>query len=179
MPKPVNLPSLKKVRDRHPCGSTRCLVAGAALTFATLLLQENAGNDPSTQIVPTGGGWTKPEEAYAPHTDARHPTAAITPGSTWGGAPIRHAAAAPWLPPEVAPPVYRPPVAPGRLNPAEYPTLSAAAQAKLAQQQLKPQPTLSHSFGQVRLLSSCLSGLLITLCFAGKSTDVWLPSTLR
>ena len=107
-------------------------------------MQENAGNDPSTQIVPTGsgGGWTKPE----PPAPASVPDAGevpVAPAAKWGSAAAR-SAAAPWQPPDasVSPPPniaasvgYKGPgpvVDRRRLSPAEYPSLDATVSAKAA-----------------------------------------------
>ena len=118
-------------------GGTKCLLAqscrAAVLGVSEPVFspQENAGNDPSTQIVPVGnsGGWTKPEQpppTAAPDT-GEVPLAAT---STWGSTAAR-SAAAPWQPPDAA--ISAPPAlanelfrAKGtvvdrrRLNPAEY-----------------------------------------------------------
>eukprot|EP00195_Chlamydomonas_chlamydogama_P016482 CAMPEP_0202907676 /NCGR_PEP_ID=MMETSP1392-20130828/43468_1 /ASSEMBLY_ACC=CAM_ASM_000868 /TAXON_ID=225041 /ORGANISM="Chlamydomonas chlamydogama, Strain SAG 11-48b" /LENGTH=1511 /DNA_ID=CAMNT_0049596685 /DNA_START=73 /DNA_END=4608 /DNA_ORIENTATION=- len=111
IPKPVNLPSIKK---------------------------EHAGNDPSTQLVPSGSGsgtWSKPEEAPAPpEVGPRQPS--ITAVSTWASQPpVRPgppSAASPWQPPAVQArgpssfPLDR------HLNPEEYPSLAASAKADAA-----------------------------------------------
>lgn len=114
VPKPVNLPSLKK---------------------------EHAGNDPTTQIVPSGGGWSRPTEQQQATGYVRQP--ALSTGSTWaasqpGPQPVRPPLGAD-LPGSVLNPVtVRSSAAsslpgPGaggrRLNPAEYPSLEAAAKA--------------------------------------------------
>ncbi|KAK9916331.1 hypothetical protein WJX75_001307 [Coccomyxa subellipsoidea] len=98
VPKPVNLPSLRK---------------------------ENAGNDPNTQIVPSGSGasWQKVEEPAPTPADLRQ--TALSAGSTWASTQSRDSG---WQPP--APQLQAlPPPRPGsrRLNPHEYPSLSAAA----------------------------------------------------
>lgn len=121
VPKPVNLPSLKK---------------------------EHAGNDPTTQIVPsgTGGGWSKPEE-QAGQPDSRQP--ALTAASTW--------ASSQGLQPRPGVPEFASSYTSGRgsslsdkrrLNPAEYPSLEAAAKAIAHPQQRQrsvPIPEASQS----------------------------------
>ena len=83
-----------------------------------IIAQEHAGNDPTTQLVPTTGGsgtWTKPEEETP-----------ITLSSTWGSGP--------WQPPVNTVPVLTQPVIKGladrMLNPAEYPSLAASAKTE-------------------------------------------------
>ncbi|KAK9832885.1 hypothetical protein WJX74_000765 [Apatococcus lobatus] len=127
VPRPVNLPSLKK---------------------------ENAGNDPATQLVPTGGagGWQRPgseEEAAAQAAaGAGFETAgsALTAGSNWGSAPARQGFAGGWNaaggedvaatyavrppPPARGPPGRAPPPGPPRdrrLNATDFPSLAAAS----------------------------------------------------
>ena len=90
-------------------------------------LQENAGNDPNTQIVPSGSGtsWQKVEEASPAPAD---PKTALTAGSTWASTQSKDSG---WQPP--APAISSlPPPRPGsrRLNPHEYPSLSAAASGR-------------------------------------------------
>ena len=90
-------------------------------------MQENAGNDPNTQIVPSGTGtsWQKVEEAPPAPAD---PKTALTAGSTWASTQSRESG---WQPP--APAISTlPPPRPGsrRLNPHEYPSLSAAASGR-------------------------------------------------
>jgi hypothetical protein len=135
VPKPVNLPSIKKVR---PAGSSRSPPTGQ-LTSWPLAAQEHAGNDPSTQLVPSnaaGGGWSKPEEPQpAPQQPAAQepPRSALTAGSNW--ASQNRSGSSGWVPP-----VREGPYAPGstypkssfpvdrHLNPEEYPSLAATAQ---------------------------------------------------
>ena len=129
VPRPVNLPSLRKVRS---CSGQR-----AATFFFTdrqeqgligwRRLQENAGNDPNTQIVPSGSGssWQRVEESAPAPAD---PKTALTAGSTWASTQSKDSG---WQPP--APAVSSlPPPRPGlrRLNPHEYPSLSAAASGR-------------------------------------------------
>ena len=90
-------------------------------------MQENAGNDPNTQIVPSGSGtsWQKVEEAPPAPAD---PKTALTAGSTWASTQSKESG---WQPP--APAISSlPPPRPGsrRLNPHEYPSLSAAASGR-------------------------------------------------
>ena len=136
VPRPVNLPSLRR---------------------------ENAGNDPSTQIVPAGntGGWTKPVVPSAAASDTKEVPLAAS--STWGSSAAR-SAAAPWQPPNSArsaPPAHSSgafqPRAPildrRRLNPAEYPSLDVAATAKAAlaaQLAIRSSALVSHSSSQVQ-----------------------------
>lgn len=80
--------------------------------------QEHAGNDPTTQLVPTSGGsgtWTKPEEETP-----------LTVSSNWASS------SGPWQPPATVAPVPAQPVrvpVDRMLNPAEYPTLGASSKA--------------------------------------------------
>ena len=90
-------------------------------------LQENAGNDPNTQIVPSGSGssWQRVEESLPAPAD---PKTALTAGSTWASTQSKDSG---WQPP--APAISSlPPPRPGsrRLNPHEYPSLSAAASGR-------------------------------------------------
>jgi len=76
--------------------------------------QEHAGNDPTTQLVPTSGGsgtWTKPEEETP-----------LTVSSTWGSGP--------WQPPTSSAPEPVRGQADRTLNPAEYPSLAASVKAE-------------------------------------------------
>ncbi|BDA40478.1 hypothetical protein COCOBI_01-1310 [Coccomyxa sp. Obi] len=101
VPKPVNLPSLRK---------------------------ENSGNDPNVKIVPaSGSGWEKIEEpAPAPPALARE--------SHWATTQARDSG---WRPVEVQ---ALPPPRPGsrRLNPHEFPSLSAATAPRQLPKQLVP-----------------------------------------
>ena len=118
VPRPVNLPSIKKVRRANSRNVSR-----AILTWPPCA-QEHAGNDPTTQLVPTSGGsgtWTKPEDEVA----------TLTASSTWASQP------GPWQPPSAAPsapPAQQHHRGPSDrvLNPEEYPSLSAAAKAEAA-----------------------------------------------
>ena len=134
VPRPVNLPSLRKVRcSRHApvwihvpifTLSGRRVTGRSAGRHGS---QENAGNDPNTQIVPSGSGtsWQKVEEAPPAPAD---PKTALTAGSTWASTQSKESG---WQPP--APAISSlPPPRPGsrRLNPHEYPSLSAAASGR-------------------------------------------------
>lgn len=176
VPKPVNLPSLRKVPVLILCIARRHYVwcrspasVWAWRSFRLCWPQENAGNDPSTQIVPVGnnGGWTKPESApSAAVPDTREVPLAAT--STWGSTAAR-SAAAPWQPPDAT--ISAPPALASelhrtggsvvdrrRLNPAEYPSLDAAATAKAA---LAAQLAIRSS----ALVSRPRSQVLHLLCF--------------
>ncbi|GAX74645.1 hypothetical protein CEUSTIGMA_g2093.t1 [Chlamydomonas eustigma] len=106
VPKPVNLPSIKK---------------------------EHAGNDPSTQLVPASSGsgtWTKPEDV-PPET-----TPSLTSSSTWATSQPQKASqsAGPWQPPVAATssvPTFRG-LSDRLLNPEEYPSLAASLKAEAA-----------------------------------------------
>lgn len=130
VPKPVNLPSIKK---------------------------EHAGNDPTTQLVPSssGAGWTKPEEPAPPpaqHGPPAVPQSALTASSNWAAPPPpagglarvppgQNRAGAGWTPPVREGPYapsfsgpgggfHKPPFPTDRaLNPEEYPSLAATARS--------------------------------------------------
>lgn len=117
--------------------------------------QENAGNDPATQLVPAGGagGWQKPAEeedsAQAPANTFEAAGSALTAGSNWGSAPAKQGGFGGGRLPggggggDVAaafaarpPPPNRDqqgripaghPVRDGRLNATEFPSLAAAS----------------------------------------------------
>ncbi|KAK3269853.1 hypothetical protein CYMTET_21722 [Cymbomonas tetramitiformis] len=138
VPKPVNLPSIKK---------------------------EHAGNDPATQLVPAGstaGGWKTDEQQQQPPQAshpaktqpppstalANEPKVAITAGSTWGSALSSRSP----TPSEAAVPYAS--FGPGsrsfpgrgdteRLNPVEYPSLGSAAASQ-------PRSNLTTAAGQPR-----------------------------
>ncbi len=130
VPRPVNLPSLRKV----------CLsLLARALPFSYFVtgggqrlmgqhrLQENAGNDPNTQIVPSGSGssWQRVEESAPAPAD---PKTALTAGSTWASTQSKDSG---WQPPAPAITTLPPPRPGSRsLNPHEYPSLSAAASGR-------------------------------------------------
>ena len=167
VPKPVNLPSMKKVSAEKP-GLNR---SGNSLTVAVSLVQtqEHAGNDPSTQIVPSGtgsGGWSKPEEpAPPPQPEAPpRPSAITTSGSSWANAAqtsqqqrpapptaFQQQQGAAWVAATAGPLGLKPSYPVDRhLNPEEYPSLAATARAAQSskqsggktgfdQQQVRPQ----------------------------------------
>jgi hypothetical protein len=118
-------------------------------------LQENAGNDPSTQIVPSGGGgsWQKPEEQQV--SQSQQQTSALTAGSNWAtpSALRGDGSSAPWQPPDLSFPVT-PSLPPGdrRLNPREYPSLAAAAASKPSGLR-QPVPSVPDTSGQVQLVA--------------------------
>lgn len=124
------------------------------------LVQEHAGNDPNTQLVPASSGsgtWTRPDDLAAASHEAAAPTAAagpnITSGSTWGAQ--QRPASAPWQPQPSAPagPYARERV----LNPDEYPSLAEGARAEPGAHTItKPsQPAhAQHRESQVSLVQS-------------------------
>ncbi len=114
--------------------------------------QENAGNDPATQLVPAGGpgGWQKPsgeeESAQASVNSFETAGSALTAGSNWGSTPAKQGFGGGWQPGgggDVAaayaarpPPPSRDqqgrpppghPVRDRRLNATEFPSLAAAS----------------------------------------------------
>ena len=116
-----------------------------AITWFALRLQENAGNDPTTQIVPSksGVGWQKPEPEQATETER---AASLVASSNWASPQVQQQLAGP---PEPGPVPANPPRARG-LNPAEYPSLSAAAYAaQQQQQQAAKQPGFASGSVQV------------------------------
>ena len=105
-----------------------------------LVLQENAGNDPNTQLVPSGGtgGWQKPDSKE----DAVDETAPIlAAGSSWASGPQTSSGVPSWQPPQPFPVAAATATAPRSLNPHEYPSLSAAASTK---QSNAPKQAVSH-----------------------------------
>lgn len=105
---------------------------------ADCISQEHAGNDPNTQLVPSGTGsssWTaKPEE-----TNVNDGQPSITANATWASQPRPAAPAAPagaWQPPTAptAPTSHRGSSYPvdRHLNPEEFPSLAATAKASAA-----------------------------------------------
>ena len=117
--------------------------------------QENSGNDPNTQLVPSSAGargsW-KQAEPEPPAPDAR--ASALTAGSNWAG-PGKAPGLPFWQPPEGPYPTA--PSLPPRdrqLNPHEYPTLSAAAVPR-PQTSRQPVPTVPLPSGQVHFQRSC------------------------
>lgn len=134
VPKPVNLPSLRKVRGMICTGSSVSFLAVLArldnwhLDWCVFGEQENSGNDPNVKIVPaSGSGWEKIEEpAPAPPALARE--------SHWATTQARDSG---WRPVEVQ---ALPPPRPGsrRLNPHEFPSLSAATAPRQLPKHLVP-----------------------------------------
>ena len=160
VPKPVNLPSLRKVRQAPCCHHTAHIPVQAVI--CSLRLQENAGNDPTTQIVPSksGVGWQKPEPEQATETER---AASLVASSNWASPQVQQQLAGP---PEPGPVPANPPRARG-LNPAEYPSLSAAAYAaQQQQQQAAKQPGFVSGSAQVRYMGAgarriCASNMLL------------------
>ena len=149
VPKPVNLPSLRKVRPGTLLPYAAYALVKAVIWFL-LCLQENAGNDPTTQIVPSksGVGWQKPEPEQAPETER---AASLVASSNWASPQVQQQLAGP---PEPGPVPANPPRARG-LNPAEYPSLSAAAYAaQQQQQQAAKQPGFASGSTQVRYMGA-------------------------
>lgn len=119
-PSPVNLPSQRK---------------------------EHSGNDPTTQLVPSGSagpGWSKPEEVVPPPPQPEYKQSALTSGSTWASQPRSSSAPVNWHPPQKeAVNIPQPQGARGsypvdrHLNPEEYPSLAATVRPS-AQLQSKP-----------------------------------------
>lgn len=104
-------------------------------------LQEHQGNDPTTQLVPSGAagaGWNKPEEPQPPQPQPQPEVrqSALTAGSNWASS--QRTSSSGWVPPvregpfagTAAPrgsfPVER------HLNPEEYPSLEATSKEKPA-----------------------------------------------
>ncbi|KAL0023373.1 hypothetical protein WJX77_012324 [Trebouxia sp. C0004] len=120
IPKPVNLPSLRK---------------------------ENAGNDPLSQIVHGGGGgWQKPEPEQAPPPQNERPSSLVG-NSNWASRQQEQAASLSQQPLAVESAYLGYGARDRRLNPAEYPSLSAAAYAA-QQQQTKQQQQQAVSSSQ-------------------------------
>ena len=139
MPKPVNLPSLRKVGGVKK--DILALLACPDNTFQAQAevevgSQENAGNDVTTQIVPasSGGSWQQPQgEQQTPAVNRPNWAASGT---------------------EPAPALAPRPARDRRLNPHDYPSLSAAAAAR---HQLKqPVPSVPESQVRKSCCSSCL-----------------------
>ncbi len=131
--------------EGQPCTKRTCDIY-CFLQF----LQEHAGNDPSTQLVPSGGGsgWTKPEEQPPPQQQPTQPEvrqSALTAGSNWASSAAQPRPGVPqpqWTPPvrdvpHIGPPRGSYPVD-RHLNPEEYPSLAATAKAQAAAARPKP-----------------------------------------
>lgn len=102
------------------------------------VLQENAGNDPNTQLVPSGGGggWQKPESVKE---EGEEQAPIITAASSWASAPSSSGVPS-WQPPQPFPVASSTTAKPRSLNPHEYPSLSAAASAKPSNAAKQPVP---------------------------------------
>jgi hypothetical protein len=138
VPKPVNLPSIKKASAVERAAQVQMLVAcTASLANPHLYVQEHQGNDPSTQLVPSGtagAGWSKPEEPQpAPQPQPEVRQSALTAGSNWASQGRQEGSSS------YVPPVREGPYASGsrgsfpverHLNPEEYPSLAAGAKEK-------------------------------------------------
>jgi hypothetical protein len=111
--------------------------APSALLTHIYYVQEHQGNDPSTQLVPSGtagAGWSKPEEPQpAPQPQPEVRQSALTAGSNWASQGRQEGSSS------YVPPVREGPYAPGsrgsfpverHLNPEEYPSLAAGAKEK-------------------------------------------------
>lgn len=125
--------------------------------------QEHQGNDPTTQLVPSGAagtGWSKPEEPPPQQQPAQPEVrqSALTAGSNW--ASTQRSGSTGWVPP-----VREGPFAAGsstyrsgsfplerQLNPEEYPTLGTTASEKPPS---KRQQELQAARHQVRALEHC------------------------
>lgn len=151
VPKPVNLPSKKKVRRGGASGGATAersrpllLTTHGCCCPRPLPLQEHQGNDPTTQLVPSGtagAGWSKPEEPQPQQQSQAQPEvrqSALTAGSNWASSEPRSGSTG-WVPPAREGPFaagssYRGgssfPVE-RHLNPEEYPSLAATASEKL------------------------------------------------
>lgn len=112
-----------------------------------MLLQENAGNDPNTQLVPSGGGggWQKPENAKE---EVEEQAPIITAGSSWASAPSSSGVPS-WQPPQPFPVAASAAARPRSLNPHEYPSLSVAASAKQPSAVKQPVPHVPSGGSQV------------------------------
>lgn len=129
VPRPVNLPSLKKV-GVLPCFKFLArlqpawLVRRAPNPFVRPNVQENAGSEPSTTAGSTGG-WAgaaatvdhdQQHSSHAAGDAAQQPASSLVEKASWAGQG-RPAGPAPW---ESGPPQRS-------LNPREFPSLAAAA----------------------------------------------------
>lgn len=127
------------------------------------LPQENAGNDPLSQIVHGGGGgWQKPEPEQAPPPQSEHPSSLVG-NSNWASRQQEQAASVSQQPLAAESAYLGYGARDRRLNPAEYPSLSAAAYAA-QQQQTKQQQQQAVSSSQVCICVNlrsepCLQGL--------------------
>jgi len=146
-------------------------------------LQENAGNDPNTQLVPSGGtgGWQKPdikEEAV----DETAPI--IAAGSSWASGPQISSGVPSWQPPQPFPVAAAATPTPRSLNPHEYPSLTAAASTKQSSapkqavshmpsgSQVCAQPWHPYMVGEACLCLECLSGAVSGKVGPGRLFDL-------
>ena len=116
----------------------------------TILLQENAGNDPLSQIVHGGqGGWQKPEPEQPPPVQTERPSSLVG-NSNWASRQQQDQVQSVSQQPLVADSGYHSGYSARdrRLNPAEFPSLSAAAYA--AEQQQSKQQLQAANAGQVQ-----------------------------
>lgn len=132
-------------------GDSCCSPARPGLLTHIPYLQEHQGNDPSTQLVPSGtagAGWSKPEEpqpAAQPQPEVRQ--SALTAGSNWASQSRPDGSSS------YVPPVREGPYAPGsrgsfpverHLNPEEYPSLAAGAKEKPPSKRQQYEHTSAH-----------------------------------
>lgn len=144
-----------------PCSTTK---ADSQQQRLHMLLQEHQGNDPTTQLVPSGAagsGWSKPEEpqqAPQPQPQPEVRQSALTAGSNW--ASVQRSGSSGWVPP-----AREGPFAAGsaaavprgsfpverHLNPEEYPSLAATSKDKPAskRQQYEQHPHHRSQVGMV------------------------------
>lgn len=122
--------------------------------------QENAGNDPLSQIVHGGGGgWQKPEPEQAPQPQNERPSSLVG-NSNWASRQQEQAASVSQQPLAAESAYLGYGARNRRLNPAEYPSLSAAAYAA-QQQQTKQQQQQAVSSSQVHI---CIFLVLSSVC---------------
>lgn len=135
--------------------------------------QEHQGNDPNTQLVPSGAagtGWSKPEEPQQqpqpqPQPEVRQ--SALTAGSNWASS--QRSASSGWVPPAREGPFAAGSAAPRgsfpvdrHLNPEEYPSLAATGKEKpeKKKKQYEQQARDRHQVGVAA--NECLQDLGIT-----------------
>lgn len=133
---------------------------------SVVLPQENAGNDPLSQIVHGGGGgWQKPEPEQAPQPQNERPSSLVG-NSNWASRQQEQAASVSQQPLAAESAYLGYGARDRRLNPAEYPSLSAAAYAA-QQQQTKQQQQQAASSSQVHICIRFWS----ELCLQGSAAD--------
>ncbi len=131
------------------------------------LPQENAGNDPLSQIVHGGGGgWQKPEPEPAPQPQNERPSSLVG-NSNWASRQQEQAASVSQQPLAAESAYLGYGARDRRLNPAEYPSLSAAAYAA-QQQQTKQQQQQAVSSSQVHICIKFRSELCLQGSAAGQ-----------